>query len=77
MSALNKLVIFAIVVVLLTLGFYGMNWLSSMKELPEEKPPKKIVNYVKVEPVSYDDIDTEIDEMAWNTVVEYSRVWNL
>lgn len=61
MSAFNKLVIFAIVVALLALGFFGMTWLSSMKELPEEKPPKKVVNYVKVEPVSYNDIDTEIN----------------
>lgn len=62
----KKLAVFAIAVLILGGGFFAMKQFSEMKELPPERPKVVSTNYVKVNPVDYREVDTE--------VVAYGRI---
>lgn len=63
---LKKLAVFAVAVLILGAGFFAMKQFAGMKELPPERPKSVSANYVKVNPVDYREVDTE--------VVAYGRI---
>jgi multidrug efflux pump subunit AcrA (membrane-fusion protein) len=63
---IRKVAVFGIAVLILGGGFIAMRQFAGMKELPPERPKKVSSNYVKVNSVSYREMDTE--------VVAYGRI---
>lgn len=63
---IRKIAVIGVAVLILGGGFLAMKQFAGMKELPPERPKKASVNYVKVDPVSYREMDTE--------VVAYGRI---
>lgn len=63
---IRKVAVVGVAVLILGGGFIAMKQFAGMKELPPERPKKASVNYVKVDPVSYREMDTE--------VVAYGRI---
>ena len=62
----QKIIVFAVFALILLGGFLLMRQFSGMKELPPERPKTVSSNYVKVNPVDYRELDTE--------VVAYGRI---
>ncbi|MGD1890674.1 MAG: efflux RND transporter periplasmic adaptor subunit [Cyclobacteriaceae bacterium] len=62
----RKLLVFGLFVVLIAAGFIAMQQFAGMKELPPERPKRASTNFVRVDEVTYEEIDTE--------VVEYGRI---
>jgi multidrug efflux pump subunit AcrA (membrane-fusion protein) len=62
----RKLLVFGLFVVLIAAGFIAMRQFAGMKELPPERPKRASTNFVRVNEVAYEEIDTE--------VVEYGRI---
>jgi len=62
----RKIIVFAIAILILGGGYFAMRQFAGMKELPPERPKQVSTNYVKVNPVEYREIDTE--------VVAYGRI---
>ena len=63
---IKKVAVFGVAVLILGSGFFAMKQFAGMKELPPERPKAVSTNYVKVNPVSYREMDTE--------VVAYGRI---
>lgn len=63
---IRKVAVIGAAVLILGVGFFAMRQFASMKELPPERPKTPSVNYVKVNEVSYQEMDTE--------VVAYGRI---
>jgi len=63
---IRKVAVFGVALLILGGGFLAMKQFAGMKELPPERPKKPSINYVKVDPVSYREMDTE--------VVAYGRI---
>lgn len=63
---IRKVAVFGVALLILGGGFLAMKQFAGMKELPPERPKEASVNYVKVDPVSYREMDTE--------VVAYGRI---
>ena len=63
---IREVAVVGVAVLILGGGFIAMKQFAGMKELPPERPKKASVNYVKVDPVSYREMDTE--------VVAYGRI---
>jgi len=62
----KKLIVAAVAILILAGGFGLMRYFASLKEAPPERTPPVSANFVKVEPVKYNKIETEI--------VAYGRV---
>ena len=62
----RKLLVFGLFVVLVAAGFFMMRQFAGMKELPPERPRQISTNFVRVDEVEYQEMDTE--------VVEYGRI---
>ncbi|MEQ9438125.1 MAG: efflux RND transporter periplasmic adaptor subunit [Cyclobacteriaceae bacterium] len=62
----RKLLVFGLFVVVVAVGFIAMRQFASMKELPPERPKQISTNFVRVNEVEYEEMDTE--------VVEYGRI---
>ena len=62
----RKLLVLGLFVVLIAAGFIAMRQFAGMKELPPERPKRASTNFVRVDEVAYQEIDTE--------VVEYGRI---
>jgi membrane fusion protein, multidrug efflux system len=63
---IRKVAVFGVAVFILGGGFIAMQQFAGMKELPPERPKAVSSNFVKVDPVSYQEVDTE--------VVAYGRI---
>ena len=57
---LRKLIVGLVVVAIFATGYFLMQFFAQQKELPPERPKVEATNYVKVNAVKYEDIDTEI-----------------
>ncbi|MGB3586192.1 MAG: efflux RND transporter periplasmic adaptor subunit [Tunicatimonas sp.] len=62
----RKLLVLGLFVVLIAAGYIAMRQFAGMKELPPERPKRVSTNFVRVNEVTYQEIDTE--------VVEYGRI---
>ncbi|MEM9831887.1 MAG: HlyD family efflux transporter periplasmic adaptor subunit [Bacteroidota bacterium] len=62
----RKLLVFGLFAVVVAAGFIAMRQFAGMKELPPERPKRASTNFVRVDEVTYKEIDTE--------VVEYGRI---
>ena len=62
----RKLLVLGLFVVLIAAGFIAMRQFAGMKELPPERPKRATTNFVRVDEVAYQEINTE--------VVEYGRI---
>ncbi len=62
----RKLLVFGLFALLIAAGVVAMQQFAGMKELPPERPRRASTNFVRVNPVAYEEIDTE--------VVEYGRI---
>ena len=56
----RKIVVAVVVIAIVGAGYFLMELFSNQKELPPERPRAEAANYVKVNTVKYEDIDTEI-----------------
>lgn len=63
---IRKVAVIGVAVLILGGGFIAMRQFAGMKELPPERPKKVSINYVKVNQVTYQEMDTE--------VVAYGRI---
>jgi len=57
---LRKLLVGLVVIVILVSGYFLMGFFANQKALPPERPRAEATNYVKVNTVKYEEIDTEI-----------------
>lgn len=57
---LRKIIVGLVVVAIIAAGYFMMQFFANQKELPPERPKTEATNYVKVNAVKYEDIDTEI-----------------
>ena len=62
----QKLIVFGAFALILLAGFFLMRQFAGMKELPPERPKTVSTNFVKVDEVTYRELDTE--------VVAYGRI---
>ncbi|MEO0333321.1 MAG: hypothetical protein AAF223_16825, partial [Bacteroidota bacterium] len=62
----RKLLVFGLFALLIAAGVVAMQQFAGMKELPPERPRRASTNFVRVNEVTYQEIDTE--------VVEYGRI---
>jgi membrane fusion protein, multidrug efflux system len=56
----RKLIVGVVVIAIFAAGYFLMNLFANQKELPPERPKVEAANYVKVNTVKYENIDTEI-----------------
>jgi hypothetical protein len=56
----RKLIVAVVVIAIFAAGYFLMKLFANQKELPPERPKVEAANYVKVNTVKYDNIDTEI-----------------
>lgn len=56
----RKLIVGVVVIAIFATGYFLMKLFANKKELPPERPKVEAANYVKVNTVKYENIDTEI-----------------
>ncbi len=57
---IRKVIVGLVVLAILASGYFLKDYFANQKELPPERPRSEATNYVKVNTVKYEEIDTEI-----------------